>query len=77
MKIAFVFILGMLLLLPGVFAQEIEVHGFVQTNYSVRIADSKDAPENMSARHRDIILGDERLQMEFSGCAPSPIRRWA
>ena len=67
MRVALVFTFGTLLLLPGAFAQEIEIHGFAQVNYSLRVADSEGAPESMSARDKDIILGDERLQLEFSG----------
>ncbi len=66
-KMALIFALGMLQLASVAFAQEIEMHGFAQANYSLRVADSEDAPESMSARDKDIILGDERLQLEFSG----------
>ena len=60
-KTALIFALGMLRLLPGISAQEIEVHGFAQANYSLRVTDSEDAPGNMNARDKDIILGDREV----------------
>ena len=55
-----------LLLASTSFSQEPPFHGFVQANYSVRIADTEDAPAGMLARERDLILGDERTQLELA-----------
>lgn len=58
--------MGVLLLASSSFSQEAPFHGFVQANYSVRIADTDDAPFGMSAREHDLILGDERVQLELT-----------
>jgi len=42
-------------------AQELEVHGFVQANYSLRLADP--APDDPAG---DFLLGDQRLQLDLS-----------
>src|SRR3989338_8222163 len=46
----------------SVYAQESGIHGFVQTNYSVRVAD--DNPQG--AKQGNLILGEERTQLKGS-----------
>lgn len=58
-------VLCMLILLgfvPLSFAEELSLHGLVQTNYSVRIAD--DNPQG--AKQDNLILGEERIQLKTS-----------
>jgi hypothetical protein len=55
-----------LLLTSIAFAQDLSINGFAQTNYSARIASTEDAPVGMTAKEKDLILGEERLQLEFS-----------
>ena len=45
---------------PGVDAQEVEIHGFVQVNYSLRVADP--APGDPAD---DFLLGDHRVQLDL------------
>ena len=47
-------------------AQDDLFHGFVQASYSVRATKTDDAPEGMAAHEKDLILGDERVQLELS-----------
>jgi len=56
----------MLLIALNTFAQDDLLHGFVQSNYSVRATKTDDAPEEMTAHEKDMILGDERVQLELS-----------
>jgi hypothetical protein len=44
------------------FAEELSLHGFLQTNYSVRVAD--DNPQG--AKQGNLILGEERAQLKAS-----------
>lgn len=44
------------------FADELSIHGFLQTNYSVRVAD--DNPQG--AKQGNLILGEERFQLKGS-----------
>src|SRR3989338_11659109 len=56
------FIVSTLILIPMVFAEELSLHGFLQTNYSVRVAD--DNPKG--AKQGNLILGEERIQLRGS-----------
>ena len=58
------FLLSVLcLLFPGLgFAEELSLHGFLQTNYAVRVAD--DNPQG--AKQGNLILGEERIQLKGS-----------
>ncbi len=56
----------MLVISSVAFAQESPLHGFAQANYSVRVASTQDAPAGMTAKDKDVILGEERLQLELS-----------
>ena len=53
------------ILSPMLYAQDIELHGFAQTNYAGRFSSTDDAPP-MVAVDKDLILGDERVQLELS-----------
>ena len=66
MRIASVIISLLLLSVSSAFAQDDSLHGFVQANYSVRATGIDDAPEGMAAQEKDVILGDERAQLELS-----------
>ena len=55
-----------LLLTTAAVGQELEIHGFAQTNYAVRIASTEDLPDGLGAKEKDVVLGDERVQLEFS-----------
>ena len=57
---------------PGVDAQEIEIHGFVQANYSLRVADP--APGDPAD---DFLLGDHRVQLELGRSSNSGGVRFA
>ena len=48
--------------IPMVFAEELSLHGFLQTNYSIRVAD--DNPQG--AKQGNLILGEERIQLKGS-----------
>ena len=48
--------------IPMVFAEELSLHGFLQTDYSVRVAD--DNPQG--AKQGNLILGEERIQLKGS-----------
>lgn len=56
------FIFATLIFIPTVFAEELSLHGFLQTNYSVRVAD--DNPQG--AKQGNLILGEERIQLKGS-----------
>ena len=56
------YILILLGFVPLAFAEELSLHGFLQTNYSVRFAD--DNPQG--AKQGNLILGEERLQLKSS-----------
>ncbi|MFQ5650442.1 MAG: hypothetical protein ACE5IY_10920 [bacterium] len=47
-------------------AQPLELHGFVQTNFSLRIASTGETRAPNGERLPDYLLGDERLQLEFT-----------
>ena len=47
-------------------AQDLSINGFAQANYSGRVASTEDAPAGMTAKEKDLVLGDQRLQLEFS-----------
>ncbi len=47
-------------------AQELELHGFVQTNFSLRIADATEIRTPKGDKLPDYLLGDERVQLEFT-----------
>jgi len=66
MKTTLIFTLLMLLIALDAFAQDTPFHGFVQANYSVRATKTDDAPKMMAAHEKDLILGDERVQLELS-----------
>lgn len=68
MKILFTLSLSLVLLASMTYAQElaITINGFAQANYSARIASTNEAPVGMAAKEKDLILGEERLQLEFS-----------
>ena len=55
-------ILICLLFSTSVIAEELSINGFIQTNYSVRIAD--DNPQG--AKQGNLILGEERVQLKSS-----------
>lgn len=46
-------------------AEETPLHGFVQANYAVRATGDRAAPQG------DLLLGDERLQLELAPSSPS------
>lgn len=48
------------------FAQKFEMHGFVQTNFSLRVADTKDVRAPGGDKLPDYLLGDERVQIEIT-----------
>ena len=52
--------------LPITEAQDLELHGFAQANYSARFAGTGGVPGHMAAKETDLILGDERVQLELS-----------
>ena len=58
---------GLMIVAAPVFAQDVPFHGFVQTNYSARVAHVGDVPEGMAAKEKDLILGDTRAQLELAG----------
>jgi len=58
--------IGLLLIALNTFAQDDLFHGFVQSNYSVRATKTDDAQKEMAAHEKDLILGDERVQLELS-----------
>lgn len=66
MKTTLIFTLLMLLIVLDTFAQDVPFHGFVQANYSVRATETDNAPKGMAAHEKDMILGDERAQLELS-----------
>ena len=66
MKITSVIISLLLLSVSSAFAQDDSLHGFVQANYSVRATGTDDATKGMAAHEKDVILGDERAQLELS-----------
>ena len=45
-------------------AQEISINGFVQTNCSARVTSTDNAPIEIPARDKDMISGEERVQLE-------------
>lgn len=47
-------------------AQEFELHGFVQTNFSLRISDVGEARTPQGKSLPDYLLGDERVQLEIT-----------
>lgn len=47
-------------------AQDFELHGFVQTNFSLRIANTGEARTSDGDRLPDYVLGDERVQLEVT-----------
>ncbi|MFQ5752910.1 MAG: hypothetical protein ACE5HI_13030 [bacterium] len=47
-------------------AQDFELHGFVQTNFSLRIADTDGARTPNGDPLPDYLLGDERVQLEIT-----------
>ncbi len=50
----------------GAKTQELEIHGFVQTNFSLRIANVGEARTPAGDNLPDYLLGDERLQLELT-----------
>lgn len=56
------FVAAVLISIPLVFADEVSLHGFLQTNYSGRVADEN--PQG--AKKGNLILGEERLQLRGS-----------
>lgn len=55
-------------------AQDAPFHGFLQTNYSVRAASTNQASNGvngMPAKEKDLILGDERAQLELARSSAS------
>ena len=63
---------GLILFALDASGEEMPLHGFVQANYSVRAAKTDTALKEMGAYERDLILGEERAQIElsqFSGTA--------
>ena len=52
-------------LLPGMgWGGEVQLHGFTQVNYAMRVATR--LPAGWPARERQWLLGDERLQLEYA-----------
>ena len=47
-------------------AQEFSLHGFVQANYSLRLADTEGLQNALGRPWPDYLLGDERVQIELS-----------
>lgn len=47
-------------------AQELELHGFVQTNFSLRIANTGETRTPNGDKLPDYLLGDERVQLELT-----------
>lgn len=47
-------------------AQEFALHGFVQANYSLRVADTEGLHNVLGQPLPDYLLGDERLQLELT-----------
>lgn len=47
-------------------AQDFELHGFVQTNFSLRIADTGETRTPDGVKLPDYLLGDERVQLELT-----------
>jgi len=64
------YVTGLLLAIAAgknpLFAQEFELHGFVQTNFSLRIADAGKARTPDGSNLPDYLLGDERAQLEIT-----------
>jgi hypothetical protein len=56
------FIAAIFIFVPTAFAEELSLHGFLQTNYSVRVND--DNPQG--AKQGNLILGEERAQLKGS-----------
>jgi len=56
------FIIASFIFIPTAFAEELSLHGFLQTNYSVRVND--DNPQG--AKQGNLILGEERAQLKAS-----------
>jgi hypothetical protein len=52
-------------------AQDAPFHGFLQANYSVRMAATNQAPTGIPAKEKDLILGDERTQLELARASAS------
>lgn len=50
----------------SLYAQDFELHGFVQTNFSLRIADTDEARTRDGSNLPDYLLGDERVQLELT-----------
>ncbi len=47
-------------------AEDFDIHGFVQTNFSLRIAGTGDARTFSGKPLPDYLLGDERVQLEIT-----------
>jgi hypothetical protein len=47
-------------------AQEFDLHGFIQSNFSMRIADPEDALTPTGEELPDYLLGDQRVQLELT-----------
>ena len=57
---------SLMLIALNALAQDVPLHGFVQANYSARVADTDGVVESMGAKERDLILGDTRAQLEMT-----------
>src|SRR3989338_11366096 len=57
-----VFIIAAFIFIPMANASELSLHGFLRTNYSVRVND--DNPQG--AKQGNLILGEERAQLKAS-----------
>src|SRR3989338_4876802 len=56
------FIMAVFIFIPTANASELSLHGFLQTNYSVRV--NADNPQG--AKQGNLILGEERAQLKAS-----------
>ncbi|MFQ5570955.1 MAG: DUF1302 family protein [Rhodothermales bacterium] len=50
----------------GLFAQDVALHGFVQVNHALRIADTDGSVNGRGEPWPDYLLGDERIQLELT-----------